>query len=43
MATRVEIVQIPRPGLDHCEPKFNEQEELSKGLTWSGESVPRVR
>jgi hypothetical protein len=31
------------PGFDHREPKFNEQEELSKALTWSAESVPRVR
>lgn len=31
------------PGFDHCEPKFNQQEELNKDLTWSDKTVPRVR
>jgi hypothetical protein len=43
MDITLEMAEKTPPGFDHCEPKFNQQEELNKDLTWSAESVPRVR
>ena len=46
MDITLEMAQKTPPGnlgFDRCEPKFSEQEELSKDLTWSAKSVPRVR
>jgi hypothetical protein len=45
MARRLDITQKSEktPPVFDCEPKFDQQKELSKDLTWSDKSAQRVR